>query len=159
MKLFANWVCLAQYAWATASPVTRLSRTRPGLCRRIGFVLPKPVACAICHNSFSAGHLLLPLRRRRLALFRTIALRRGLPGRLRPFPDARAQLGLFGAIGSSHGPVCPSGGGKLALFVRRALSRPGGIGFVSHEYSRLFLPLSNRKHVIPAEAGIIIHKS
>jgi hypothetical protein len=27
------------------------------------------------------------------------------------------QLGLFGAIGSSHGLACPSGGGKLGLFV------------------------------------------
>ncbi len=42
------------------------------------------------------------------------------------------QLGLFGAIGSSHGPACPSGGGKLGLFVRRAPSRSGGIGFVYH---------------------------
>jgi hypothetical protein len=30
------------------------------------------------------------------------------------------KLGLFDTISSSHGPACPSGGGKLGLFVRRA---------------------------------------
>ena len=52
--------------------------TRSGPRRQIGFVLPKSVACMIYHNSFFAKYLPLPSLGRKLALFRTIARRRGL---------------------------------------------------------------------------------
>jgi hypothetical protein len=53
----------------------------------------------------------------------------GRRGRHRLGAPLRA-IGFVWRIGSSHGLACPSGGGKLGLFVRRAPSRPGGIGFV-----------------------------
>jgi hypothetical protein len=159
----------------------------------IGFVLPRPIGCAINHNSFPAKPLPVLTPGREWALFVQMIRRsrrtdrrigfvwQNCPARspLPPgYPNSpkfgfvchippstppadwrnwfclaespwgwnggmmeywnnggsrrppRLELGLFGAIGSSHGPACPSGGGKLGLFVRRASSRPGGIGFV-----------------------------
>ena len=86
-----NWVCLAQCAAALARLVAPPSRAPRGPFRQIGFVLPKPIAGTMYHNSFPARHLPLPQVRRKLALFGACMPRRARPA-------TRARLGLFGAF-------------------------------------------------------------
>jgi hypothetical protein len=77
----------------------------------------------------------------------------GRRGRHRLGAPLRA-IGFVWRIGSSHGLACPSGGGKLGLFVRRAPSRPGGIGFVCTTGPHR--PEAAGRHGRPAKLGLFV---
>jgi hypothetical protein len=122
-----NWVCFARLAgagprWQTAGQASR-RRSFPICNRGIGFVLSRPVACTIHHNSFPARHLPFISLRCELALFRTVGppnwvhfarwpLVPRSPGCV---PPARGELGLFPEAGH-QGDVA----GILTTETRRA---------------------------------------
>ena len=122
----ANWVCFASFG--------RLAPDPPGRAKLGLFVQPDCVPPGTA-NQLALSVQLSPAPPGELALFGTIGVglewwNDGILEQWGSRSPPRLELGLFGTTGSSHDPACPLGGGKLGLFVRRALSRSGGIGFV-----------------------------
>ncbi len=102
-------------------PSPKARPARP--CREIGFVLPKPLAAPIRHNSFLSKDLPFVFALTKLALFRTLALHGPCPSDAVPPGTAPNWLCL------AELPPHP---------VPRASSHPAppGIGFVSHDRPR-----------------------
>jgi hypothetical protein len=125
-----NWVCLYN------RPTLLVPRSPAHVASaRIGFVshdrtlpgAPFPRSPILPRFGFvcSQGHL-----SSRLNTPDWVCLYNRRPAKFGLLPERHRATRRCRTIGSSDGPACLSGGGKLGLFVRRAPARPGGIGFV-----------------------------